>query len=348
MYSSFIQSRLLRFGYQFLGPFLVDWYNRLAVAAEGLPSDTVYMLGREGWGLVPLFNTIEAMRGGNRRRYIYLQTSRALLTHISLSHASYRDFGFGLSFAGSVRQFAEGRLCVHFDLLDMPAVADQRIQLPRDTAYLLDLFAKSRDVVEAMAMKSRDAYGRYLAMSGFAAGQLHILSDLGFRGTTQALLAALYDFDIKGFYAIRDPSGVRGLPTLAPDSTAGLFADNKSFGSGYAPLERSLLLEAFLTAPFGQVSGIQDVVIGDPFLYREGGPAQKNYAIIAECLQGANKFAMDHRDLLGAREPLIDEFELFFDSFREAIISDLREIMPILSVDDSYYGVASLNAELKL
>jgi len=348
LYSSFIQSRLLRFGYQFLGPFLVDWYNRLAVASQDLPSDTVHMLGREGWGIVPLFNSMEAMRDGPRRRYIYLQTSRALLTHISLAHPAYRDFGFGLNFAGTVRQFAEGRLCVHFDMLDLPALGDQHIQLPRDAAYLRDLFGKSRGVVEAMATRSRDAYARYLATSGFAAGQLHILSDLGFRGTTQALLTALYDFEIRGFYAIRDPSGVRGLPPMAPDATAGLFADDKTFGSGYAPLERSLLLESFLTAPFGQVSGIQNVMIGDPFLYRDGGPAQKNYAIIAECLQGAHKFAIDHRDLLGAREPLIDDFEMFFDSFREAVISDLRELLPILSLDDSYNGEALVSAEMKL
>jgi hypothetical protein len=339
---------MLRFGYQFLGPFLVDWYNRLAVAAEHEASDTIHMLGREGWGLVPLFNSIEAMRGAHRRRYVYLHASRALLTHISLSDPRYWDFGFGLRFTGTVRDFAEGRLCLHAELLDMPAVADQYVVLPRDTEYLRDLFGRSRGIVEAMATRSRDAYGRYLAQSGFAAGQTHIISDLGFRGSTQALLSALYGFNIKGYYAMLDPAGVPGAPPLAPGSVSGLFTDDKSFGEGYLPLDRSLLFEAFLTAPFGQVSGIQDVARGDPFLYREGQPAQKNYAILAECMQGAHKFAIDHRDLLGAREPLIDDFELFFESFHEAVVSDIREIRPILSIDDSYYGVHVNNAEAKL
>ena len=347
MYSSSIHSRMLRFGYQFLGPFLIDWYNRLSVATEGVPSDTVHILGREGWGLVPLFNNIQAIRGSERRRYLYLHGSRALLTHISLSDPQLWDFGFSLRFSGTVREFAEGRLCLHYDLLDMPAVADQHIVLPRDAPYVRGLFGKSRGLIETMAAKSRNAYGRYLAQSGFAPERTHILSDLGFRGSTQALISAVYGFEIKGYYAILDRSGVPGAP-LANGSVAGLFSDDKSFGQGYPPLDRSLLFESFLTAPFGQISGIQDVLAGDPFLYRDGGPAQKNYGIIAECVQGAHKFAMDHRDLLGAREPLIEDFELFFDSFHKAIISDIGDIRPILSVDDSYYGVPTLGTEVML
>lgn len=339
---------MLRFGYQFLGPFLVDWYNRLAVASEGIATDTIHMLGREGWGLVPLFNSIEAMRGGDRRRYVYLHASRALLTHICLSDPRYADFGFQLRFTGSIREFVESRLCLHFDILDMPPVGDQHVVLPRDTAYLLHLFGRSRGVVEAFAGRSRMAYGRYLERSGFVAGNAHILSDLGFRGSTQAMLSALYGYDIQGFYALLDPAPVAEAPPLAPGSVHGLFCDDKSFGSGYLPIERSLLLETFLTAPFGQVSGIQDKATGDPFLYRAGGPAQKNYAIIAECLQGAQKFAIDHIDLLGSRDPLIDDFELFFESFRLAITSDIDDIRPILSLDDSYYGNVITNVADKL
>ena len=116
MYSSSVHSRVLRFGYQFLGPFLVDWYNRLAVATEGMSSDIVHMLGREGWGLAPLFNSIEAIRGG-RRRYNYLHASRALLTHVCLADARYLDLGFNLRFAGSIREFVGGRLCLDVGML---------------------------------------------------------------------------------------------------------------------------------------------------------------------------------------------------------------------------------------
>ena len=339
---------MLRFGYQFLGPFLIDWYNRLAIAAEGIPNDTIYMLGREGWGIVPLFNNIEAIRGGDRRRYVYLHASRALLTHICLSDPRYAEFGFRLRFSGSLRDFVESRLCLHFDMLDVPPVGDQHIVLPRDTAYLLHLFGRSRGLVEAFAGRTRDVYGRYLERIGFVAGKTHILSDLGFRGSTQAMMAAIYGYDIRGFYALLDPTPVPDAPPLAPGSVRGLFVDDRSFGQDYMPLDRSLLLETFLTAPFGQISGIQDKAIGDPFLYREGGSAQKNYSLIAECFQGAHKFTLDHVDLLGARDPLVEDFEQFFESFNDAIVSDLQSLKPILSLDDSYYGSNNTNVTEKL
>lgn len=348
LYSSNINSRLVRFGYQFLGPFLVDWYNRLTVATEGLPTDTIHILGREGWNLVPMFNNMESMRGGERRRYLYLHASRALLTHISLSDPDCCNFGFELNYSGTVRNFFDSRLSVPFALLGAPDVGDQFIVLPRDIYYVKKLFGKRRGVIEAFSAKSRDAYGRYLARSGFTTAGFHILSDLGFRGTTQALISAIYGFQIKGFYALLDPVSVPAAPPLALGSVAGLFSDSKSFGDGFAPLDRSLLLEAWLTAPFGQVSGIQDVEHGDPFLYRAGGTSQQNFSIIAECFQGAQKFALDNVDLLGSREPLIEDIVQFFESYQDAILSDVELFRPILAIDDSFYGIELNNAELQL
>ncbi|RMB25743.1 hypothetical protein C8J47_3693 [Sphingomonas sp. PP-F2F-G114-C0414] len=348
LYSAAINSRMLRFGYQFLGPFLLDWYNRLACATRGLPTDTIYMFGREGWNLVPLFNSIEAMRGGDRRRYLYLNTSRALLTHISLSNPQCADFGFEVNFEGTVRQFFESRLGLPFELLEAPDIGDQFVKLPRDGEYLKQIFNRRRVVVEGFSAKSRDLYERYLVRSGFDLSKQHIISDVGFRGTTQALLSAIYGFNIRGFYALLDPIAVPAAPPLALGAVAGLFSDTRSFGEGYAPLDRSLLLEALLTAPFGQIIGIQDVEHGDPFLYRAGSDAQRNFSIIGECFQGAHKFAIDNIDLLGSPEPLIEDFVQFFESYHAAIVSDADAFKPIFALDDSFFGTDINNAGLKL
>ena len=351
MYSTTIQGRLLRFGYQFLGPFLTDWYNRLAIrtAEVGVGSDTIFMLGREGWNLVPLFNTLETCRPVARpRRFVYLQISRALLTHISLGDPRFAGFGFATTYTGSVQDFFESRLGVPIELLELPPVADQVVVLPRDAFYLQHLLSRGRLDVEALAARSRAAYDRYLQGVGFRPGATHMLADLGFRGTSQALLTALFGYATVGFYALLDPCPTPAAPPLPPGSMHGLFSDSRSFGSGYPPLDHSLLLEIMLTAPFGQVIGIQDTPHGDPFLYRPGGVAQQNFGVIAECMQGALKFAMDNIDLLGSREPLIDDLELFFEAYRDAIVDDVELFRPILTVDDSYYGTNALNAESKL
>lgn len=348
MYGSSFQSKLLRFGYQFLGPFLVDWYNRLYDASANCDGDTIYLLGREGWSVVPLFNNFNAMRGTTDKRFVYLQTSRALLTHMTLAQPELETFAFDVAFEGTIQQFFENRLCLHYSMLRMPAVADQFIRLPRDRTYVIDLYRPNSGRAVSMAATSRDAYRGYLDKIGFGTDQPQMLSDLGFRGTSQALLTSIYGHSIDGFYVMLDPSGPPRPLDFGAGSARGLFVDDRKFGEDYAPLEKSLLFEAFLTAPFGQVSGIRNVGQGDPFLYRDGTAAQRNYALIAECFQGAQKFALDHSDLLGSKLPLIENFAIFFESFKDTLILSLDQFADILELDDSFYGNELLSAEIKL
>ncbi len=349
MYSHVSHSRLARFGYRFIGPLLVDWYNRLSTAIGGDNVDTVYLLGREGWNLVPYFNTLEGMRrDGRRRRYMYLTASRGLLTHISLSDERLSLIGFNTRFAGTVGDFFESRLGVPFELLDMAWLEDQTVVLPRDKAYLLRLFESGKALATALAERSRSAYGRYLTEMGFATDRRHVISDLGFRGTTQALIAGIYNFQIDGYYALLDPGGVPEPLALAAGSTHGLFSHTRRFGDGFPPLENSLLLEAILTAPFGQVIGIQERENGDPFLYRSGGPAQRSFGLVAESMQGAFKFAYDNLHRIGSPDVIIEDFPLFFDSYKAALAEGLDDFAPLLSLDDSYFGAGLISASSML
>jgi hypothetical protein len=348
MYSAVLPSRLIGFGYRFLGPFLLDWYNLLDRRTKHLAIDRVYAFGREGWNIAPLFNSIEALRPDASRRYVYLQTSRALLTHISLSEPALSEVGFAAGFNGTVRQFFESRLGVPAELFSVSACADQSISLPRDRAYVAHLFEQGRADAIMMADRTREAYGRYLDRIGLVAGKRCIVTDLGFRGTSQALIAQLYQRDLLGCYAIFDPAGVPLPLSLPQDSAMGLFSQDRSFGSGYAPIDGSLLLESILTAPVGQTIGMQDGDRGDPFIYREGGTAQTNYGTIAECIQGAYKFVHDNINLIGGDELFIDDFEAFFESYRGAIIDNIDLLRPIFGIDDSYFGADMISAECKL
>jgi hypothetical protein len=348
MYGPPLTGAYTKFGYQYFGPFLVDWYNRMIRADAALAANTIYCLGREGWNLVSFFSAIESLGGRPLRRYVYLHTSRALLTHLALDAPDLANFGFSSVFSGSVRHFFEARLGVSLEILGLSGIADQQVTLPRDMDFVAGLFAEKAPLAKALAHKAREAYGAYLGGRGLHGGGSFVLTDLGFRGTSQALISKLYELDLTGLYAMLDPSGVPAPLNLPAASAVGLFSDDRSFGDGYAPLERSLLLEAFLTAPFGQVVGIQSGVSGDPFLYRPSGRAQANFGIIADCMQGALKFAYDNQDVVGSDTPIIVDFELFFEGFADGIRRNLRAFEPILELDDSYFGSAVFSAGSKL
>jgi hypothetical protein len=348
MYGEALISPFSKFGYQYFGPLLLDWYNRLNNAEIARDAETIYCLGREGWSLVSFFSAVENLRGAPRRRYVYLHASRALLTHLSLSDERLANIGFSSRFDGTIRHFFQARLGLSEDLIGLSGGGDRRIILPRDHDYVSHLFAGKEALARPFAERARAVYGDYLRGRGLHGDRRFVLADLGFRGTTQALLSDLYDLDLVGVYAMLDPGGVPPPLTLKPGSAIGLFSDDWSFGQGYAPMDGSLLFEAFLTAPFGQVVGVQDGVDGDPFLYRPGGSAQANFGIIADCMQGALKFSYDHEDLVGSESAIISDFELFFESFSNAIKRNIAAFEPILELDDSYFGSPSFDARLKL
>ena len=136
--------------------------------------------------------------------------------------------------------------------------------------------------------------------------------------------------------------------SLQSEAEAAAVCDLLTREPSVARLKCCVLLEALLTVPFGQIIGIQDVEHGDPFLYRAGSDAQRNFSIIGECFQGAHKFAIDNIDLLGSPEPLIEDFVQFFESYHAAIVSDADAFKPIFALDDSFFGTDINNAGLKL
>jgi hypothetical protein len=348
MHGEAITGVYTKFGYQYFGPMLLDWYNRMIRARGARDADTIYCLGREGWNLVSFFSAIEGLRARPHRRYVYLHTSRALLTHLALDEPEIAGVGFSSVYAGSLRHFFEARLGISLELLGLSGVADQRIHLPRDLDFVSGLFAEKSGPAKALARASREAYGNYLRARSLEGSDRFVLTDLGFRGTSQALLSKLYGLNLTGIYAMLDPKGVPAPLELPEATTVGLFSDDRSFGEGYEPMERSLLLEAFLTAPFGQVVGIRSCVSGDPFLYRPAGRAQANFGIIADCMQGALKFAYDHEDLVGSDVPIIADFQLFFEGYTDALRRNLGAFEPVLELDDSYFGAPIFSAGSKL
>lgn len=335
------------FGYRNFGPFILEWFNRLVNRCE-ISSGPIFLLGRDGWNLVPFFNTLEALREKGGLRFIYLPTSRALLSHIALSEPSLQPHVFESTFGGSVKDFFECRLGLPFLLFQAEEWASLKISLPRDRALLEAIFDRGRTQAEAVSRTSKDAYGTYLQRRGFDRTGRTIISDLGFRGNSQAILATVYSFNLTGYYALLDPSGVKAPLQLQPGSTFGLFSDTHSFGSGYAPIDESLLFEAFLTAPFGQVVGIEPDRQADPFLYRSGSRAQTHFAVIAETMQGAMKFAFDHEDLIGSNKSIIEDFESFFENLKSELRENVRLFRPIFEIDDSFFGSQLFDAEIKL
>ena len=335
------------FGYRHFGPFVLEWYNRL-VNSCGTTSGPIFLLGRDGWNLVPLFNTFEALREKGGNRFVYLPTSRALLSHIALSEPLLQSHVFGSTFNGSVKDFFECRLGLPFLLFQADEWASLRISLPRDRDLLEAIFDRARTQAEAVSRASKDAYGKYLRKRGLEQSRKIIISDLGFRGNSQAILAMVYNLNLTGYYALLDPSGVTTPLQLQAGSAFGLFSDAHSFGSGYAPLDESLLFEAFLTAPFGQVIGIEPDGRTDPFLYRSGSKAQTHFGIIAETMQGAMKFAFDHEDLIGSDEAIITDFESFFDNLKNELRKKVNLFRPIFEIDDSFFGSQLFDAEIKL
>ena len=119
----------------------------------------------------------------------------------------------------------------------------------------------------------------------------------------------------------------------------GAFADGDvaDFTGGYG-----LMLEAFLTAPHGQVVGYDETMTPPTPLFRADGLSQQAFPFLERIYQGVERYALD---LVRCYGP--DLLDLPFRSstatsmlqaFRDGRIRLAPEIMAALSVEDDFCG----------
>lgn len=338
---------LNEFGYRFLGPVVTAFFDSMSFSCRESNSKSLYFLAREGYFLKCLYaHYSRKSLISEELKVEYLLCSRAFLfklmlcdmskLHITLAHHYQGTLGeflvrrYGLCGGDIDQVLAQGKI----SKMEMQA----KIKLPRDSGIVQRYMERVHNALREQVIAKEAIYKSYLEDIGFlnSDNPKHVV-DIGFSGTIQKALSDLTGQKTVGHYMVT---------TKNADNTNlcefnGYLGRDKSFSEGFSLLDRSLFLEAILTAPHGQVVDIFSIDGETRFGFSSNTKAQHQFGSLRAVVEGAKSY-MD--DVLPESLQLgAEEIPEYYDSLVSNMSGIPRELRAMLDVDDHISGFGIIN-----
>lgn len=336
-------------GYALFGPILFGFVAWLFANPALKSASTLYFFAREGYFLSRLYSRVREVTGADTLpKADYLQVSRrlALMAAQACEFDPSQVIGKG-GFHGTIAEFLSVRLGIEAQAAALePEVAEaltREIELPDDSASLAKVLTLLEPQIRAQASAELDGLRAYARQVGFAQDGATTFVDIGYSGTIQHALQRVFEQPLIGLYMVTAPNvaQVREEGGLA----FGCFQD--ALYHDMRPerfMHYTVLLEALLTAPHGQVVRFRLQSDGEAVPeFAPEGVAQQRFARLEAIYDGAQRYVDDLLKLGGtsmlgvaaeAHAPLMMLAAKAFDG--GVTISDT--LLAGLSMEDRYSG----------
>jgi len=336
---------LEEFGYNFLGPVLASYIIEVSSKLSLLSNDKsikVFHLAREGYAFEKAFDLVNS----DAYPSSYLNVSRTFLFRILSDIESSWQYSVKHSFEGSLADFLHARFAFSKEqiskLLDQ-GQAIETIVLPDDYERVCQFLKTKQSEISELVAPVRAVYLEYLNSIGFVNSEVTpVLLDVGYSGTIQKLLTLLVSKDTFGIYMITTTSGDEKVG----DNIANIdhvFKTSVKMGGGYLMLDRSMFLEALLTAPNGQfIDILKDLNTEDfHFCYGKRTYTQEHFSDLEIVQKGA--LACLKNCIKSGTVYSTDEVEEIFSAYVTQRNLLPRASWPLFVLDDAISGQGNLN-----
>ncbi len=343
-----IRSKELKaYGAAVLGPSLYLFYRRLTTKTlytqERHPN--LYFLAREGYLLQKGYNAIsKLMQTSSQSRYLII--SRVLMFRALLEDPRSFPLICSHNFSGSLERLLVSRcgltheeICsLDLSLTLFPQGLETSITLPADTSRITQLIEQNSKTIKIYSSTTREIYLEYLSELGLLSEERIHIVDLGYSGTIQKSLGLLTGKAILGHYFITTPAA---KDTRCNKFVGHLFS-NRGWGTGCTLLDRSLILEALLTAPTGSAQGVHRTCSGIQFNYGPTTKAQDFFKVLELVFDGALSYCINSYKQQASLSPAeVNElYQLTTCPKNSSMPKDLRFA---LEVEDSFSGLGTIN-----
>lgn len=278
------------FGYAVLGPALAAFFGWLTRTVRQSRIESLGFLAREGYFLLKFYEHLQQLpwfRDLPPAKYLLLSRRAIVTATLDQDFDVQRLLAAG-GFHGSVAEFLAARFGFS---IDDPMTLKSEVRLPRDEAFLAKIIHLLELPLREQSRRERSALLSYLGETGIFTCRRVGIVDIGYAGTIQCGLQKLIGRPLVGLYMVASPRAdrVRRDGGLAFGCFQdGLYHDLRPDGF----MSKTVLLEALLTAPHGQVSHFSQASDGHAVpVFCPAGLSQSKFPILEQVFAGALSYA---------------------------------------------------------
>ncbi|WP_282167764.1 HAD family hydrolase [Shewanella japonica] len=333
------------FGATFAGPILSFFSDKLATYAKA-SNEKLFFLAREGYWLEQAFSE-HCLAQNMTADSEYLLVSRAFMFKVMLDDPRSYPYSLDFSFDGTLKELLRTRFMLSNASVSnffTESELNKNIKLPIDIDEVGALLKAQHSKLSEMIAPTKTAYIAYLDGLGmFELDQLHLV-DVGYSGTIQKLMTLFLDKPTMGHYLMASKPGIFELGNRKA-KMVGYLKEGKKMGEGYTPLDRSMFLEAILTAPQGQFQDIRVNKLTDnhfDFYFGRKVTAQRDFHDLAQIMEGAIAFvATASKNAIKYSE---SEVESMLTQYLEKPNMIPSSSHHLFTIDDDVTGNGTVNA----
>ena len=259
---------LQEFSYLFYGPLMEEFLNYITENTSS--QDKLLFLAREGYYLQKLYQEYVKINHLKEVENFYYLASRKATSFATIKSTKDIKAFTEKDYEGTLHGFFKN----NFDI--SLTTEDEELILPKDKEKVTKLLTKYQEDILARAKIQRECYQKYTTQM-VGNGNV-VLIDLGYSGSIQYNLSKVLNQKLKGLYL----ASSENIKKHGQDELSFYFdaIKKEEFIDIY---HYSLVLEYFLTAPYGQFQGFEESKTGLEPIYNDevmSEEKQKNVEVI--------------------------------------------------------------------
>jgi len=331
------------FGYIVLGPLFFKFLIWLRKRAKTNGNKRLLFCARDGWFLTKDMEYLEKLVGDESHAEIrYLPASRRLIFISNIHNESDLEEFARIPFIGSFKEYLYSRFNLQADIRSR-MWNDKPID-PAGDANLMEMLKPYHDEIWGEVGKETLYYDSYLKENGFLDDNAtDAIVDLGFNGTNQFKYEKYIGRSLKGYYFLFNFS--RNNRYAATCDAEACFNEGAVNGRDSQVGRKSMVLESFLTAPYGMIRYID---ADGRFVTEKDKKNQRNFQLKMQINEGVKRFIKDYSELLKPEKYNSE------DHFSESLFSTLLdgrcviapEVLEAFYFDNDIVGPREIRVEV--
>ncbi|MEG0369573.1 MAG: HAD hydrolase-like protein [Hungatella sp.] len=300
-------------GYGLFGSLMLSFLRWLTQNSQVKAYDDFVFMSRDGYFLQQDYEFYKTISGQNRLpKSKYLKISRRLLAIANIKDRESFEYALRLPYNGSFGEYMEDRFSI---AVGQDRNQDIHVSLPGDALKIVDWLKPYESQIKGEIQAEAKNYLKYL--ESMMVSKNFAVVDLCYYGTTQYLLAKFMKQQIDGYYFF---ANIMDTNQYYQNNMFPCFQTSDDPSAAQSETHKHvLLLESFLTAPYGMVMKVDE---NGQVIYNRDMENQIHFQEREQINIGIKQYLKDFVLLNGTQEVLGSSFITFSDRLYGMMMED--------------------------